>query len=176
VFAEKGFGAATIDEIVRVAEVSKPALYRAYESKSHLYSALIEQHAIDTAQVALGALTAAKGTIQERLPTMIAAWFDHVKREPELFRLLHRDVPADLIVAAACTRIKALQVANDVGLLRQFAPELPADEIVPLGEVLRSALVALATWWLDHPEEDLGLAVRAMVRVCNGLLLTVENS
>lgn len=37
VFAEKGFDAATIDEIVRRADISKPALYRVYESKGHLY-------------------------------------------------------------------------------------------------------------------------------------------
>jgi AcrR family transcriptional regulator len=171
VFAEKGFDAATIDDIVRRADISKPALYRVYESKSHLYSALIEDHARETSQVSLAALAEAKGTIVDRLPAMIHAWFSHVRRQPDLFRILHRDPPVDAVVREACRRIKALQVGNDVGLLQKFAPTLPGEEIEPLGEVLRSSLVALAQWWLDHPEVSQDVPVAAMVRVCHGLLL-----
>jgi AcrR family transcriptional regulator len=171
VFAEKGFDAATIDEIVGRAGISKPALYRVYESKSHLYSALIEEHARETARVALAALANAEGTIVDRLPAMIHAWFAQVRFQPDLFRILHRDPPGDAIVRAACHRIKALQVGNDVGLLRKFATTLPEEEVEPLGEVLRSSLVSLALWWLDHPDAPQDVPVAAMVRVCRGLLL-----
>jgi AcrR family transcriptional regulator len=176
VFAERGFNAATIDEIVRRAKINKPALYRAYESKSHLYSALIETHATETARVSLAALASVEGTIEERLPSMISAWFAHVLQQPDLFRILHRDPPADEMVDATYRRIKALQVGNDVALLRQFAPTLPKDEIAPLGEVLRSSLVALAIWWLDHPGVSQDVPVAAMVRVCRGLLLAAPTA
>lgn len=102
---------------------------------------------------------------------MIHSWFAHVRQQPDLFRILHQDPPADPIIREACRRIKALQVGNDVELLRQFAPTLPEAELEPLGEVLRSSLVTLALWWLDHPDVSQDVPVTAMVRVCRGLLL-----
>lgn len=170
VFAEKGFSASTIDEIVRRANISKPALYRAFSSKSHLYSALIEMYALETAQVALSALVGSSGVIEKRLPIMIDAWFGHVEKHPDLFRLLHRDVPDDPLVQATAMRIRTLQVANDIALLRQFAPNVPDEEVEPLGEVLRAALAAIATWWLRNPIVERRVPVAAMVRVCLGLL------
>jgi hypothetical protein len=102
---------------------------------------------------------------------MINSWFSHVKEQPDLFRILHRHPPPDPLVKAACVRIKAMQVGNDVELLRKFAPTLPASEIEPLGEVLRSSLVTLALWWLDHPKVSQDVPAAAMIRLCRGLLL-----
>jgi AcrR family transcriptional regulator len=172
VFAERGFAAATISDIVERAQVSKPALYRVYPSKSHLYSALIENQAQETANVAMGAFSKSTGTIEDRLLAMISAWFEHAVKNKDLFRLLHRDVPTDDLVAAAAKRIHEMQVANDVMLLRLYAPDLPEAEIEPIGEVLRSALVVLGTWAIDHPEQPSTVAVDAMMRVCRGILAT----
>jgi AcrR family transcriptional regulator len=172
VFAERGFAATTVNEIVQRADVSKPALYRVYPSKSHLYSALIENHAQEMADAALGAFSRSTGNIEDRLLAMISAWFEHAVKNPDLFRLLHRDVPTDDLVAAAAQRIHEMQVANDVMLIRSYAPGLPEAEIEPIGEVLRSALVVLGTWAIDHPEQPSTVAVDAMLRVCRGILLS----
>ena len=40
VFMDRGFEGASVDEIVRVSGVSKPTLYRYFQDKEHLYSAI----------------------------------------------------------------------------------------------------------------------------------------
>ncbi len=42
VFAEKGYGQATIDDIIRACGVSKGALYHHFNSKEELFKALLE--------------------------------------------------------------------------------------------------------------------------------------
>jgi AcrR family transcriptional regulator len=166
-FAQKGFESATVDEIVAKAEVSKPSFYRSYGSKSALYCVLIETHAANTARVALEALSGTVGTIEQKLPAMIDAWFEHVGGNPDLFRLL----PNDGDIQAACKRVASLQVANDKSLIRQFAPGLPPKEVDPIAEVIRAALVALGMWWLDQQNVSRTVPVNAMLRVCDGILL-----
>jgi AcrR family transcriptional regulator len=175
-FAEKGFDSTTIDQIVSQAEVSKPAFYRSFSSKSNLYCALIEQHAIDTAAVAHQALASTTGSMEQKLPAMIDAWFAHIGRNPDLFQLLHRDSPADPDVKETCERIANLQVNNDKTLIRSFLPTLPPREVDALAHVIRASLVALGTWWLQQSRCPRSVPVGAMLRVCNGILLTTKNS
>lgn len=173
-FAERGFVHTTVDDIVRAAGVSKPALYRSFESKQHLHRALLEQHRDRLATVALAALGSTPGSPVDRLEAMIDAWFAHVEAHPFAWRMLFRDTTADPETIAVHEQIKQLQVANDIALLRQFAPTIPEAELEPLGEVMRVALATLALWWMDRPEVPRSTPVAAMVRVCHGILLTAS--
>lgn len=168
-FAEVGFTAATMDEVVTRSGISKPAVYRAYPSKSHLYAAVIERAANDAAAAALDAFAAAAGSTADRLLAMIDAWFAQVERDATPHRLAARDVPDDPVVAEAAARIKAMQVGNDVRLMRALAPQLPHAEVEPLGEVIRSSLLSLARWWSDHPEVPREVPVAVMTRICVAL-------
>ena len=158
-----------MDEIVRRSGVSKPAVYRAYPSKSHLYAAVIERAANEAAAAALDAFAAASGSAAERLRAMIDAWFERVERDPTAHRLARRDVPDDPVIAEAAARIRAMQVGNDVRLIRALAPHVPGAEVEPLGEVIRSSLLALAHWWSEHPEVSRDVPVAVMTRLCAAL-------
>lgn len=174
-FAELGYTAARIDDISVRSGVSKPAIYREYESKAGLYTAVIERFARDNAEAALAALMSTSGSADERLTAMIDAWFERVEANPETFRLSRRDAPDDPLVHDAMQRVHALQVANDVGLIRLLAPELPESEIEPLAEVVRGALLSLAAWWSQHPNVTRSVPVAVMVRLCRGVTLTTAS-
>jgi hypothetical protein len=47
--------------------------------------------------------------------------------------------------------------------------EVPAQEVEPLAELVRSATTGLALWWLDHPEVPRAVLVDVMTRVLRGL-------
>jgi hypothetical protein len=58
--------------------------------------------------------------------------------------------------------------------LREFAPQLPEDELEPLGEIIRGSLTGLALWWLEDPEVPRATVVAAVLRITTGALSTVR--
>ena len=170
-FAQKGYARTTVDDIVDAAGVTKPALYRHFESKKHLHMALLERHRHELAAAALDAGFDASGSVETQLGAMLDAWFGYVEQHPYAW-LLFRDTTGDPEVQALHLELQGRQRAADVALLREFAPAIPEHELEPLGETIRSSLYGLALLWLDHPELDRAALVAAMLRVVRGILLT----
>jgi AcrR family transcriptional regulator len=171
-FANKGFAATTVDEIVRQAHVSKPAFYRHYESKKALHMALLERHREELAVAALAVLEPRSGDLASQLAAAIDAWFIHVEAHPYAWRLLFRDTTHDPELEALHRELQRRQRATDVALLRRFVPSLPPAELEPLAEMIRSSLTGLALWWLDHPQTPRAVLVSALLRVMRGFLST----
>jgi AcrR family transcriptional regulator len=164
-FAERGYLATTIDDIVADAGVTKPMLYRHFESKQDLVMTLLERHRDELAAAPLDALSASVDRqFAARLDAMLDAWFGYVEAHPFVRLLLH-DSSGDAEVAALVEELHDRQRAADVALLREFAPHIPERELVPLGEIIRSALSGLGLWRLGHPETDPADVSAAMRRV-----------
>jgi len=168
-FAERGYAATTIDDIVTGAGVTKPMLYRHFESKQALVMSLLERHRDELAAAPLDVLLATEqAPFPERLDAMLDAWFGYVEAHPFVRLLLH-DSSGDPEVAALVRELHDRQRAADVALLREFAPHIPTAELQPLGEVIRSSLAGLALWWMDHPDTDRADVIAGMRRVVLGL-------
>jgi AcrR family transcriptional regulator len=172
-FAERGYAATTMEDIAREAGVSKPILYRHFESKQDLHAKLLERRRDELAAAPLDRFVAGDGALADRLPAMIDAWFAHLEEHPHTSRMLFATTSGDPAILALQRELHDRQRAADVALLREFAPALPEAELEPLGEVIRSALRGLALWWLDHPETPRDVVVAAMLRVTRGVLATV---
>lgn len=168
-FAEQGYAATTVEQIVVAAGVTKPMLYRHFDSKRHLHMALLERHRDELAAAPLDVLLASGGDLGARIEAMIEAWFSHVETHPYVWRMLLRDTTGDPEVQALHAELQGRQRAADVALLREHAPHLPAAELEPLGEIIRASLTGLALWWLDHPETPRSTLVAAMHRVVLGI-------
>lgn len=167
-FAEQGYAETTVDAIVEMAGMSKPALYRHFESKKDLYLTLLRRHREELANAALAEV--GEGDLIGHLEAMIDAWFRHVEEHPYAWRMLFRDTTGDPDVQEAHAELAQLQRSADVALLRLGAPWLPEAELEPLSEVIRSSLTGLALWWLEHPGTPRGVLVAAMLRVTSGIL------
>jgi len=174
-FAERGYAATTVEDIVREAGVTKPMLYRSFESKKELHMKLLERRRDELAAAPLDEFVMAEGALDERLPAMIDAWFAHIEQHPHTTRMLFAETTGDDDIRALQRELHDRQRAADIALLREFAPSLPEAEIEPLGEVIRSSLRGLALWWLDHPETPREVLVAVVLRVVRGVLATVES-
>ncbi|HEV7936753.1 MAG TPA: TetR/AcrR family transcriptional regulator [Solirubrobacteraceae bacterium] len=172
-FAERGYMATTVDDIVAAAGVSKPMLYRHFESKKDLHVKLLERRRDELAAAPLDRFLEGEGDPKQRLPAMIDAWFAHVEQHPDTSRILFQDATGDLDIEELQRELRRRQRAADVALLREFAPQLPEPELEPLGEIIRSSLTGLALWWLDNPDVPRAVLVSAVLRVTEGVLLTV---
>jgi len=172
-FAERGYMATTVDDIVAAAGVSKPMLYRHFESKKDLHVKLLERRRDELAAAPLDRFLEGEGDPGQRLPAMIDAWFAHVEQHPDTSRILFQDATGDLDIEELQRELRRRQRAADVALLREFAPQLPEPELEPLGEIIRSSLTGLALWWLDNPLVSRAVLVSAVLRVTEGVLLTI---
>ncbi|HEY1458146.1 MAG TPA: TetR/AcrR family transcriptional regulator [Solirubrobacteraceae bacterium] len=169
-FAQRGYAATTVDDIVEAAGLTKPMLYRHFESKKHLHMALLERHRDELAAAPLDQFIRGRHDPPTTLGPMIEAWFAHIEGHPYTWRMLFADTTGDPDVQALHSELRARQRAADVALLREFAPTLPEAQLEPLGEAIRCALTGLALWWLEHPHVPRAVLVDTMLRITQGFL------
>jgi AcrR family transcriptional regulator len=173
-FAERGFAATTVDDIVRAAGLTKPMLYRHFESKQALCVALLERSRAELVAAPLAQFTPGAGEPRAQVPSMIEAWLEWIEKHPDAARLLLTPISGDPEVERVQRELHARQAATQTALLREFIPGLKDAEAEPLGEVVRASLVAVALWWLDHPEVPREVPARTLVRSIQGILTAIE--
>jgi AcrR family transcriptional regulator len=149
VFAERGFHAASMDEIADRADISKPMLYAYFASKEGLYSAYMERVGAELLEAMDAAVDPALEPGDQVLASM-TAFLGFVEDHREGWAVLQRELTAGGgAIARDVARVRAAIVKRMATLLAlQLEPELAdalAHGFVGAGE-------SLATWWLDHPK------------------------
>jgi AcrR family transcriptional regulator len=150
VFAERGFHAASMDEIAERADISKPMIYAYFGSKEGLYSAYMER----IGSRLLEAMDAAVDPALEPGPQVyasMAAFLGFVEEHRQGWAVLQRELAAG----------GGGPLAEDVGRVRAAIVKRMATLLAPhLGDVRADALAhgfvgageSLAAWWLGHPD------------------------
>ncbi len=85
-FAEKGYAATSVQEIVGAAKVSKPVLYYYFSDKEAIFEAVL-QAANDDRYRLMQAAAENGNTVAEKLEQVLAAIFEYSVRNRELMRL-----------------------------------------------------------------------------------------
>ena len=155
VFAERGYHAASIDEIARAAGISKPVVYDHFASKADLHLRLLA-HERDR----LLALTNAASSPEDAME----AFFAYVEGHPYAWRMLFRETTGDPVVARKHERI--LAEARE-GIARQIAPGVAQrgrgthQRYELVAEGVMGVTHGLALWWQAHPDVPRHEIVRA---------------
>ena len=173
-FAERGFAATTVEDIVEAAGVTKPMLYRHFESKRDLCVALLERYRDELIAAPLSRFTPGAPDRRAQLATMLDAWLGYIEEHRDAARLLFRPIQGDPEVVRVQRELHGRQRDTQMALLRELAARVDERELEPLGEVLRAGLAAVALWWLDHPQVPREIPARALVRMAEGILLTLD--
>jgi AcrR family transcriptional regulator len=85
-FADRGYAATSVQQIVKAARVSKPALYYYFKDKADLFAALVDQAHDERYRLMEEAAQRGK-TMAERLEEIATAILDFSVRNRELMRL-----------------------------------------------------------------------------------------
>ena len=171
-FAERGFSATTVEEIARAAGVTKPIVYRHFESKQELFIALLERTRDELIGAPLSKLARANRDARKQRAVMLDAWLEYVERHPDATRLFLTPITEDPDVAAVQQELFARQRATQRAMVREFAPGVDEDEAEPLAEALRAAYNAVALWWLDHLDVPRTVPLAVLRRVAEGVVRT----
>jgi AcrR family transcriptional regulator len=169
-FAQRGYAGTRLNDIAAAAGVTKPMLYRHFESKKALHLALLAKHR-DELLARIAESAGADGPLSRRLPVILDAWFGYVEENPYAWRMLFRDTTGDPEIQAFHLELHASARALNVALI-EASQELSAapHEVEPLAELVRSATTGLALWWQEHPEVPRSVLVDVMTRMLRGLM------
>ena len=172
-FGERGYGGTRLDDIAVAAGVTKPILYRHFESKRDLYLALLARHRDDLPSFV--DVIPAEGSPQERLRVVVEAWLTYVEEHAYAWRMLFRDTGGGPEIDALRRGVEGRAREVLVGMLRLLGgARIPEHELEPLAELLRSGMASLVLWWMDNPGVSRRSLVDAMTRVWSGLLATPQ--
>jgi AcrR family transcriptional regulator len=151
-FGQRGYMAASMDEIAELAGVSKPLVYLYLNSKEDLFTACIRREA--------KALTeAVRAGVDPVLPADRQLWdglrafFTHTARNPDGWSVLHLQARTHgEPFAAEAAAMREELVAFVTGLIVVAAreahrdPDLPEREVAGLAEALVGSAESLAAW------------------------------
>jgi AcrR family transcriptional regulator len=168
-FGERGYDATALDDIAAEAGVTKPVIYRHFDSKRHLYLALLARHR-DDLPTFTGALPAA-GSLRDRLRPVLDLWLEYVEAHSYAWKMLFRDIGGGPEVQTFRREVHARARAVLAEVIRALGePRIPPREVEPLAELMSMGMASLVLWWMDGPKASRGALVDAMTRVWTGLL------
>lgn len=167
-FARDGYAGTRLDDVAAAAGVSKPILYRHFDSKKALYVALLDKHEDDLPTFFERVAGIAPDLEPEQLVRLILEhWLDYVRENRHAWAMLFRDASGDedlrrrrAEVSARAREVMAAFVAGFGG------DHVPADQVEPTAELLVAGLAGLALWWIDHPETPKAAMVDVAARFC----------
>ncbi|MEU5180793.1 TetR/AcrR family transcriptional regulator [Streptomyces longwoodensis] len=151
-FGQRGYRAASMDEIAELAGVSKPLVYLYLNSKEDLFTACIRREA--TALVAAVQAGVRTDTPADRqLWDGLRAFFAHTAQHPDAWSVLHLQARTHgEVFAAEVTAMRDEIVTFVTQLIAAAAreahrnPDLPEREVAGLAEALVGAAESLAAW------------------------------
>jgi AcrR family transcriptional regulator len=168
-FGEHGFQQTRLEDIAAAAGVTKPILYRHFESKKALYLGLLRRHRQDLASFA--AAIPAEGAPSERLRAVLEVWVAYVEAHSYAWKMLFRDTGGGSDVQAFRVEVNARARAVLVELIRSLSEvPIPPRELEPLAELLSMGMASLVLWWMDNPDVSRRAIIDAMTRVWVGVL------
>lgn len=149
-FAERGYGGASMDELARRSGVSAPVVYDHFDSKLDLHERLLERTRDELLEMWRTHL-AGDAPAEERIPRAFDAWARYVEANPYATRMFFRETTGDPDAVAAHRRVLA-ESQRALGAI--LGTEQPGERLAleMAAEVIRAGLTGLAIWWTEHPE------------------------
>jgi AcrR family transcriptional regulator len=157
VFAERGYHAASIDEISRRSGITPPVLYDHFASKLALHTRLLERTRDELLEMWRVELSG-DDPADLRIPRALDAWARYVEAHPYASRMFFGETTGDPEVQAIHRAVQTqARAALGAMLGREPGAEHIAGSLEPralemAAEVIRAGLTGLAIWWSDHPE------------------------
>jgi AcrR family transcriptional regulator len=154
-FAERGFEAASIEEIAARAGVSKPIVYEHFGGKEGLYAVVVDREMQALLDRVTGALTA--GHPRELLEQAALALLTYVEDETDGFRILVRDSPVATSTGTFSSLLNDIASQVEYILAGEFKSRGFEAKLAGLYSQALVGMVALTgQWWLEarRPKRD----------------------
>jgi AcrR family transcriptional regulator len=155
-FAERGFHAASMDELARRAGVSKPVIYDHFGSKEQLFTTCVRR----TGEVLADRVEKAvreETDPRARLRAGSIAYFRFLEEQLQAWAVLFADEEVrDARFAAEASRIRHRQSDLMITLMAESSGTALGHEdrarLEAMALAIAGAYESLSLWWYEHPE------------------------
>jgi AcrR family transcriptional regulator len=148
-FAEKGFGGTSVEEIASRAEVSKPVVYEHFGGKEGLYAVVVDREIQTLLDGITGALVS-EGHPRLLLERAALALLDYIESSTDGFRILVRDSPVAQSTGTFASLISDVASQVEHILAAEFKRRGLEARNAPMYAQMLVGMVALTgQWWLD---------------------------
>lgn len=176
-FAERGYGPVTMEEVAAAVGVTKPLLYNYFGNKERLYLACMEPAGDALVAAVVGAVERTS-TPREALRAGIHAFFEFVDQDRDSWRVLFDEtLPGEGGIARRVGEYRA-QIAELVARALLAQPLVTSQvQVEALSEALLGAAEALVRWWLRSEALSASATAELLVRTVEpGLAMYGEAS
>jgi len=149
-FAARGYEGASLDEVAGAAGVTKPILYRHFDSKQDLYLALLRRHAEDMPTFVSPPPRGPDGGVD--VASILNTWFAYTRENGHGWRMLFRDAGGGPEIDAfrAAVYVRARAVIED--FIRDAGAPVDEELVPATAEMIRAGLAGLVLWWQENPD------------------------
>lgn len=154
VFADRGYAAATIEEVAAKAGVSKPVVYEHFGGKEGLYAVVVDREMEMVLEVFSRAMLEDRS--KSRIEQIALALLTYVEERSDGFRILTRNSSVEH-AGGYSTLLNDLVSQVEVNLEGEFVERGFDRELAPLYAQALVGMVAMtAQWWLEvrHPPKE----------------------
>jgi AcrR family transcriptional regulator len=150
-FAERGYEAASIEEVAARAGVSKPVVYEHFGGKEGLYAVVVDREMQSLTQRISSALTT--GHPRMMVEQAALALLVYIEDETDGFRVLTRDSPVASGTGTFSSLLNDIASQVEYLLAEEFARRQLNTELASMYAQMLVGMVALVgQWWLDVRE------------------------
>jgi AcrR family transcriptional regulator len=146
-FMTKGYDATSIEDICRLAEVSRPTVYNLYDNKAAIYLACVRRsRGAFEQELAKAALSTTDP--YEQLLRATEVYFQILETDPRRWELLFGKpgVVGELADELTAQRFGTVEVI--AALLRNYAPDADPDRVSAYANLISGAAEQLGRWWV----------------------------
>ncbi|WP_342667825.1 TetR/AcrR family transcriptional regulator [Luteipulveratus mongoliensis] len=150
VFAERGVGATTVEEIASKAGVTKPLIYEHFGGKEGLYAVVVDREMARMLEVITKALTADESSPHQLLEDAALAVLTYIQDSPDGFRVLTHDSPSWHTGGSLGSLMSDIAVQVEQALATTFKKTNLDMKSVPIyAQMLLGCIALTGEWWLE---------------------------
>jgi AcrR family transcriptional regulator len=149
-FVTRGYDGASIEEIARLAGVSRPIVYDHFGDKEGVYLACLRRARGELEEMILTA-TASASTAREMLERGTAAYFEFVERRGQRWAVLFGGAGLTGPAAEEVARLRFATVERIRDLVAAIAPDADAATVEAFAHAISGSSEQVAKWWRANP-------------------------
>jgi AcrR family transcriptional regulator len=165
IFAERGYAAASMDDIAERVGVSKPMLYEYFGSKEGLLVACIRQARSELMSATMNAgmhADSAEGALRLGL----VAFFRFIDSHRRSWELLRQEAAvAGAAAVDEIERVRQQQTSVNMTVFAEFIPGLSHRELEAYAEILVGACERLSLWYVQRDDVSAAEAAELIMRM-----------
>lgn len=169
IFAQKGYEAASVEEIAQRAGVTKPVVYEHFGGKEGLYAVVVDREMRTLLDRISLSLTADRSRI--KLERAADAFLSYIEEQPQGFQVLVRDVPAVTSTGTFASLIGDIAAQVEHILEEEFKKRKFETKLAPMYSRALVGMIALVgQWWMEtgKPKREV-VAAHVVNLAWNGL-------